>query len=221
MSPDNNGSGTTGPSTTESSGTTTNERTETQSTAGFIDGDDVLAEPLPPALRSALGDFVGTDPVDTLGEWVAEVRRHTGGGSIAVEDLCHTDDDTPHWGELDGERYHFVCFYDAVILAAAVDATVAIHTESPDGAVVEAEATGDDALDVTPETAVFSFGIGVDAAANSDGDPSLEDFYTSGCPYVKAFPSREAYAEWSADAPAYTVALPLDGATDIAAALAE
>lgn len=178
-----------------------------------------LDEPLPAALQSALGQFVGQGSVDTLGEWVTEVREQTGGGSMDLEALCHSSESTDHWGEMDGERYYFVCFYDAVIMAAIADEPVDIHTESPDGAVIEAHSLGGIDLSVTPESAVFSFGISTDAVASDDG-PTLQDGYEAVCPYVKAFPDRPAYEEWAETVDAATVAMPLAGATEIARALA-
>lgn len=178
-----------------------------------------LAEPLPLEIQSALGEFVGRDSVATLGEWVEEVRRQTGGGSMDLEALCHSGESTGHWGEMDGERYYFVCFYDAVIMAAIADEPVDIHTESPNGAVIEAHSLGGNGLSVRPESAVFSFGIRTDVVTGDDG-PTLQDGYQAVCPYVKAFPNRDAYEEWAETVDAATVAMPLVGATEIASALA-
>jgi hypothetical protein len=178
-----------------------------------------LDESLPAALQSALGQFVGQESVDTLGEWVGEVRRQTGGGSMNLEELCHASESTDHWGEMDGERYYFVCFYDAVIMAAIADEPVDIHTETPDGAVIEAHSLGGSNLSVTPESAVFSFGISTDVVTGDDG-PTLQDGYEAVCPYVKAFPDRAAYEEWAETVDAVTVAMPLAGATELASALA-
>jgi len=163
-------------------------------------------------------EFVGTASVDTLGEWATEIRRLTGGGAIDVEHLCHADGETEHWGTVDGERYYFRCFYDAVILAAAEERPVDVHTASPDGTVVEARAVSSGELSVGPEGAVFSLGLGTDAYERSGGDPTLQDGYASICPYVKAFPDRGAYEQWADTVPAATVAMPLAGATDVAGA---
>jgi hypothetical protein len=182
---------------------------------------NVLTTPLPSDLQSALGAFVGREAIETLDEWTAVVRQYTREDSISVDELCHADDPTPHWGELDGDRYHFVCFYDAVLLSALADQPVDIRTESPDGTVIEARAVGHSELSVTPEEAVFSFGMRTEAAANADGEPTIEELYSAGCPYVKAFPDREAYERWAETVPASTVATPLSGATDLAAALIE
>jgi len=196
---------------------TNDERVE----PNWIDGPDLLNEPFPGDLQSVLGRFVGRESVDTLAEWASEIRQQTGGGSIDVNDLCHTGEDTDHWGDVDGERYHFQCFYDAVILAALEDRTVDIHTVSPEGTVVEAWADGTEELSVTPVTAVFSLGIALDAHERSDGNPTMQDCYAAVCPYIKAFPNREAYVAWAEEVPAATVATPLSGATAFARVLTD
>jgi hypothetical protein len=201
-------------------GSVTRETDPGRDTGDWFDGDDVLDARLPDELRSALGRFVGGTSVDTLGEWVGEIRRLAGGGAIDADQLCHTDEETDHWGEIDDERYHFRCFYDAVILAAIEERPVEVHTVSPGGAVVEARADGSDELSVTPDGAVFSFGIGTDTDDRSGGDPTLQDGYAAICPYVRAFPDRESYERWAQAVLAATVAMPLAGATDVARALA-
>ena len=185
----------------------------------WIDEVNVLDAQLPEELRSALGRFVGKESIDTLGEWATEIRRLTGGGAIDVDHLCHTDTETEHWGDAGDERYYFQCFYDAVILAAAEERPVDIHTVSPGGTVVEARAVGSDELSVTPEEAVFSLGISTNAHEKSGGNPTLQDGYAAICPYVKAFPDHEAYKQWAETVPAATVVMPLAGATDVASAL--
>lgn len=182
-------------------------------TASPLDAD------LPTELQSALGRFLGDGPVRTLGDWAAAVRRQTGGGPIAEEELCHTDGETGHWGDRDGKRYHFACFYDAVVLAAMSDRPVEIRTESPDGTVIEASAVGGSDLTVSPSEAVFSFGIDERVVPADRTEPTLEDSYAAICPYVKAFPDREAYERWATTVSVPTAALPLAGATELAEAL--
>lgn len=192
---------------------------ETGTSAGQWIGDvSVLDAELPRDLQSALGRFLGSESVDTLREWTTELRHHVG-GSISVEELCLTSEQTDHWGTVDSDRYFFACFYDAVILAAISDRPVDIHTVSPGGNVIEARAIGDDELTVTPEEAVFSFGIEKTVDSPSDDGPTLEHGYASICPYVKAFPDLEAYERWAKRVPAATIAMPLAGATELAAEL--
>ena len=185
----------------------------------WLDGEDPLEAPLPADLGAGLGRLIGEPPVETIAEWLAAVRRLTGGGPIGIDNLCHADGETPHRGRMDGETYYFQCFYDAVALAALADEPVEVRTESPGGAEIEAWASGE-TLDATPEAAVFSFGVGRDVAPPDDG-PTVGDIYGAVCPYVRAFPDRAAYERWAEEVLAATVGLPLAGATDIAAALAE
>lgn len=193
--------------------------TEPEGGYGHWMGETTLDQQLPDELRTALGRFLGVQSVDTLAEWGEQIRRRTSGGSINVEQLCHTDEETEHWGEMEGERHYFQCFYDAVILATLENRPVDIHTASPDGSAIQARAAGGDELSVTPETTVFSLGIALDAHEQSGGNPTLQDAYAAICPYVKAFPDRDAYHQWANDVPAATVATPLSGATAFARAL--
>lgn len=180
-----------------------------------------LEASLPDDVQTLLGRLLGEDPIETLGAWATEVRRRTGGGPIAVEDLCRTDAETPHRGQIGDDTYYFRCFYDAVILAALVDEPVDVRTQSPDGAVVEATATGTGHLRVAPAEAVFSFGIDEAVDPPTDDGPSRAAVYAAVCPYVRAFPDPAAYRRWAHRVPAATVALPPQGATDLAAGLVE
>jgi len=178
-----------------------------------------LDEPLPQDLQAALGEFFGSGRVETLDEWADEIRAKISEDSLSLDSLCHADGRTGHYGEMDGERYDFQCFYDVVIMAAVVGEPVDITSESPDGTVIEAHSTDGTDLSVTPDDAVFSFGINPDVAADKE-EVTLEDGYAAICPYVKAFSGREAYEEWAASVGVPTVAMPLDGATELATALA-
>ena len=192
---------------------------ENETSAGKWIGDaSVLDTELPRELRLTLGRFLGSESVDTLGEWTTEVRHHVG-GSISIEELCLTSEQTDHWGILDGDRYYFACFYDAVILAALSKWSVDIHTVSPGGESIEAQAIGSSDLTVTPKEAVFSFGIKRAVDPPSGDGPTLEEGYASICPYVKAFPDFEAYERWAKRVPAATIAMSLAGATELAAVL--
>lgn len=193
------------------------QKRETDPTSRWLSDPPVLETPLPADVRTALGRLLGEDSVETLAEWIAAIRRRTGGGSIALADLCHAGGETPHWGDIDGERYYFRCFYDAVLLAALAERPVEIRTESPGGRVIEARAEGPTGLAVSPETAVVSFGV--DETVAPEGEPSHADVYAAVCPFVRAFPDREAYERWAATVPAATVAMPLAGATELAVAL--
>lgn len=206
---------------TDCCGTCDSQAEGTGTTDRWISDESVLSTDLPRDVQARLGRLLGERSVDTLQDWIVEVRRSTGGGSIAVDDLCHSNTETPHWGEMAGERYYFLCFYDAVILAALADRPVGIRTESPGGDTIRATAAGTGDLTVTPEEAVFSFGIDDNVTPPADGDPSSADVYAAVCPYVRAFPDADAYEEWASSRSAATVAMPLEGATELAAALIE
>ena len=209
------------------------ERTDSRGPTGdrLLADEPVTEATLPRDVRTALGRFLGGESIETIGDWLAECRRLTGeGGPIGIEDLCHVDQETGHWGEVNGRRYDFACFYDAIALSALLEEPVDIRTESPDGTVIEARAVGTDELTVTPASAVFSFGIDERAArggddgptgvvAEADSEPEPEDVYAAVCPYVKAFPDAATYERWAPTVPAATVAMPLEGATELAAEL--
>ena len=184
----------------------------------WLGGTDYLTATLPEDLRRGLGRLLGVEPVDSIGEWIREVRGRVGDGSIGVGDLCHADGETPHRGTVDGETYHFQCFYDAVVLAALREGAVEIRTESPDGSVVEARTDGAD-LRVSPASAVFSFGVEATVEPPTGDGPTHADVYGAVCPYVKAFSDRAAYERWAESKDAATVAMPLAGATELASAL--
>ena len=190
-------------------------------TERLLADDSVLDAKLPEDVQAALGRLVGEDSVETLDDWIAEVRRLTGGGAIEVEDLCHASEGTGHRGEMAGDTYHFRCFYDAVVLSALVESPADIRTESPDGTVIEARATGTTDLTVTPEEAVFSFGVEGSVDFPEDENLSHADVYAVVCPYVRAFPDVDAYERWAETVPAATVAMPLAGATEVAEKLVE
>lgn len=197
------------------------EPTAEQSSSGQVLSESAPGKAsLPEELGTALGQFLGQKPVTTLDEWARALRQQVG-GPLSIEELCTTDQETDHWGTVGDERRHFLCFYDAVILAALSPDPVEIHTQSPDGSVIEARAVGTELVDVTPPDAVFSIGIKPNRKPLSDGSRSLEDAYTAICPFVKAFPDVKSYEHWAESVSGATVGLSLDGAAKFAAALVE
>lgn len=181
--------------------------------------DSVLTTELPEKLGSTLGRFLGIERVSTVGGWVSAVRYHIEGDSVSIDDLCHTAAETEHWGIVSGDKYHFACFYDAVILATLLEQPVEIRTRSPAGDVIEARADGSDDLSVNPSTAVFSFGIDNHVHPPTGDEPTLETAYAAICPFVNAFPNRQAYEGWTNSVPAETICMPLSGATELAIGL--
>ncbi|MFB6253974.1 MAG: organomercurial lyase [Halobacteriaceae archaeon] len=197
------------------------DETSDESDGRLISSSPVLEEELPDDLQQSLGRILNEEPVETLDDWTTRIRRLTSGESIQIDDLCHSGEQTGHWGEMGDETYHFLCFYDAIILSALADQPVDIRTESPNGTVIRAHAMGTTDLSVNPDTAVFSFGIDDTVEPPTDDGPSARDIYAAVCPYVRAFPDPEAYKMWARDVSASTVAMPLTDATDIASSLIE
>ncbi|WP_276261327.1 organomercurial lyase [Haloglomus litoreum] len=185
--------------------------------ARWLDGDAVLTGPIPADLAATATGFYDAGPVETLGDF-ADVTRAAAGGTVDVTDLCHVDGETPHRATTGSGTYHFQCFYDGIALARLRSEAVDLRTESPSGQAIEMHVASDGTVDVTPSTAVMSFGIAPDAAA-TEGGPTPEDVYGAVCPWVKAFPSRDAYEGWAEATDAPTVGLPLTEGTPIAAAL--
>lgn len=199
-------------------------RTATEPTATadphWLDGTPVSEQPLPGEVQTAMAQLLGVASVDTLADFVTGLHRRLGGDSLDVSDLCHADGETPHWGTVEGagDRHHFQCFYDALILAELVDSPVTIRTESPGGTVIEATVT-DSGVSLTPADAVMSFGITSDPDPLPDERPH-EAAYGAICPHVKAFPDRAAYEAWAANVDAVTIGTPLGDATGLAALIA-
>jgi hypothetical protein len=167
-----------------------------------------------------MGQFFGEESVETLADVAAAMRDATGGGSFAVDDLCHATAETPHRATMEGETYHFRCFYDGIALAHLADEAVEIRTESLTGEPITVQASPSD-IDVSPSEAAMSFGIAADAETPPSGGSIQEAAYEAFCPYVKAFPSRETYERWADNADAVTVGMPLASGVSFAAALAE
>lgn len=180
--------------------------------------EDPLHQRLPTALQQQLEGLLVDETVETLAAWARAVRAHTGGGSIAVSDLCHADEETPHYAVTANETVHFRCFFDAVLLAALVEDPVDVHTVSPGGTPVALTAVETDAVTVAPESAVFSFGVSESLDTPADREPTHEDVYAAVCPYVRGFPTLAAYREWADEVPAATVAIPLADAKRVAGA---
>lgn len=199
----------------------TRQETETEPSTWSTDDDDVMRTPLPEAMQVALETLFGGASISTLEEWVEAIRTHVDGTSFGIEDLCHASEPTGHRAEVAGDTYHFMCFYDAVVLAALAETSVEIMTRSPNGTDIEATAIGGESLTVTPDDVVTSFGVASQANRSAGQSPSVEDLYRAVCPSVKAFPDRAAYSNWAADHEVPTVGIPLGDAIEIATALAE
>jgi hypothetical protein len=192
------------------------ESTENPDT--WIEERPVKTAQLPVDVAGDMSRFFG-ESIEAFDDMISAIRSVTEGNGISVDELCHVEEETPHYADTEEETFYFRCFYDAIILAALENEPIDVHTVSPDGVVIEAHAVGSEELSVDPETAVFSLGIGLDAHEESGGDPTLQDSYAAICPYIKAFTDRDAYDTWADAVPATTVATPMSGATAFARAL--
>lgn len=176
---------------------------------------------LPPGMAEIARRFLADGSIETLGDLVETVSVTADDGPVTIDDLCHAPEQTPHRATMGEETYHFLCFFDGIALAHIADGPVTIETESPTGETVEARATPDGNVAVSPPDAAMSFGVATDVGAPADGGPTLGELYEAFCPYVKAFHSREAYERWAEGADAATVGMSLVAGVPIAAALAE
>lgn len=188
-------------------------------TAPWIEASPLRDAPLPPDVARGLGQLLGA-PVESFADFASAVGNATADGSLAVADLCHAAGETPHRATVDGEEYRFRCFYDGLVLAHLADEPAEIRTESPEGDRIEIHASPDGGVDVTPSGAAVSFGVAADAPASADDGPAPADLYGAVCPYVRAFPDREAYERWAADTDAATVGVPLAAGASFAPTLA-
>lgn len=168
----------------------------------------------------AMSRFTKRGSIETIGDFVTVVRDTVPDDDSLVDALCHADEATPHRTTVDGETYHFLCFFDAIVLAHLEETTITVRTESPAGEEIEIRASPDGEIDVTPPDAVMSVGVSAEEEP-SDEDLTPTDAYDSFCPYWQAFPTRETYEHWAAGVDAYTVGIPLAAGVPIAAALAE
>ncbi|RQG96768.1 organomercurial lyase [Natrarchaeobius oligotrophus] len=217
-------------------GTEANQPAHVESNAEAGDGDPSSPDPidgrwiddpasadstLPDDVRAAMERWLETDGIETVADCFAAIRRRVGNGSLAVADLCHADGETDHRGVLEGETYHFRCFYDAVLLAELGDSPVTIRTVAPDGTEITGRVSDAGEPTVEPAGATMSFGIAADANPLSTADRRLGAAYEAICPFVRAFPDRASYGTWAATVPAATIATPLADATELAGLLLE
>lgn len=173
---------------------------------------------LPEDVAGNMGRFFD-ESIETFDDMISAIRNVVEGDGIAVDELCHVEEKTPHSAKTADETYYFWCFYDGIALAHLVDEPVEIRTETPTNGPIEMQASPESDIDVTPSNAVMSFGISIDREVPADDGLTAQDVYGAVCPYVKAFHTHGDYERWSADVAATTVGIPLDSGVPIAAAL--
>jgi len=179
-----------------------------------IDPDDIdLPSDFGERLRTVFG--YETRP-STYGEWVQrvvasfETERER---SLTTEDLCDTDD-SPHSATRNGERTHYLCAQDPLLVGLLAEEPVTVRSAPPNREEpVRIRFTGDEtaaapggqatvSIDVEPGGALLSFGVAPDATAPAELAP--EAMYGIVCPYGHAFPDDEAYDAWAAETDAVT-----------------
>ena len=160
---------------------------------------------------------------DTLGEWVEAVREALADQDleITVETLC-TDDDGLHVARYGDESQAFICVLDALLVPFAPGVEGPVHVEStpPNGGPQVSFDVASEAVTVDPPEAMISLGALGSAGRNRTDPPTPKRTYQELCPYVHAFPSRDAYEAWAASVDAATTAVPAARGFDVAAALA-
>lgn len=173
---------------------------------------------LPEAMADTMGRFFG-ESIGTFDDMISSIRTVVEGDGIAVDELCHVEEETPYYAQTADETYYFRCFYDGIALSYLLDEPVDIRTETPTDDAIEIRVSPDSEIDVTPSNAVMSFGVATDYEVPAGDEPTAQDVYRAVCPYVKAFHTRTDYEQWAADVAATTVGIPLDAGVPIAAAL--
>lgn len=147
---------------------------------------------------SRMGDRA--DPPETLHEAFAVVDELLAAGA-RVDDMYRTEP-TRHAVHLGETVEHVSCVLDAMIVALARNGRpVEIQSEPPDGGeTVRFQVTAQE-IQVTPESAVVSFGI-----ANEDiTDPTVftepidKAVPLPSCSVINAFPNSGAYEQWAGD----------------------
>lgn len=182
----------------------------------------ILDRTLPVEVVDALSRFHETDSEPTTdGEWVDALHAEVAGADWlppTVDDLCTTDD-SPHRAVVDGDQFHFICVLDAVILAVLRDSPASIGSASPiDDTPITAAVSPTD-VTVDPPDAVISFGVAADP--DVDGEPTPADHYAQLCPYIHAFPDRDAYERWAETVDAPTDHFPFADGLALARAIAD
>ena len=181
---------------------------------------------VPPDLADTIQTAFGLDePPATLGDWVTATSRllNDSDVSVGVEDMC-TAEESRHVARIDGDRQHFHCVLDTLLVPFLVpgESPVNVRSRSP-VSDEEVELTVSRAgVEVTPTDAVLSFGFadGVQVPDPTDIEPALA--YQWVCPYINAFPSRAEYDQWARETTeASTMALPFPVGLELAGTLAQ
>lgn len=182
----------------------------------WLGGDSVLDAPVPVALGESLGRLTGTQ-IETLDGFVSVVRSAVG-GTLSVEELCHTTEETPHTARIGSVTHQFRCFFDSVALAQITGEPVEFTTESPAGESIDGHIDATGGVTTEPEGVVMSFGVSPSVRTDEPTDLSSA-VEAAICPYIRAFTDRERYEQWDDRVAAATVGMTLSAGVPFAAAL--
>lgn len=159
-----------------------------------------LDRALPPELSERFA-AVGMEPAPTtLGEWVESTRTVLESAHLptGLEAMC-TADRNRHEATVDGERRHFHCVLDTLLLPFVVDGgdSFEVRARSPQsGNRIDITVSREDIV-VSPETAVMSFGFAEEFDRSLEEPVDASVGYEAFCPYVNAFEDRETYDWWA------------------------
>lgn len=141
------------------------------------------------------------DPPETLADAVEALDRlwDVAGVTISVEQM-YQPQPTRHAVDFGGRVEHVPCVLDALIAALAVGSTpVEIRSTQPNSDEVIRLSVTDAGVEVTPSTAVFSFGV----ADGEVRDPDLsalegtDSAAMASCSYINVFRDATAYERWT------------------------
>lgn len=140
------------------------------------------------------------DPPETLQEAFAGMDDLLDDGA-RVDDMYRSEP-TRHAVHVGGTVEHVSCVLDAMIVALArTTHPIMIQSEPPsDGEPVQFRVT-DQEIQVTPASAVSSFGIAHEDITDPTvfSDPIDEAVPLPSCSVINAFPDSAAYEHWAAD----------------------
>lgn len=180
--------------------------------------DSVEERRLPSEIGENLRTMFGSDDrPQTFGGWLDTLADTFGDDwPPDVPELCH-DEDGRHRAETDGETYRFVCVLDAILLPFLVDESVEVHSAGPETGETVTSTVSQAGIDTDPEDAVLSFGV---APVEPGTAVTARLTYETMCPYIHAFPDRDAYEQWDERIDAPTMGLPLSEGFALARSMA-
>lgn len=144
------------------------------------------------------------DPPETLYEGFADITSVLDEDDVSIElEDMYQSEPTRHAVHI-GETVEYVpCVMDAMIVALSLETSpIEIHSTPPNGDEAVQLRVTNDHVTVTPESAVVSFGIGLEEAAESSPEIAKEQLnepstIPTTCSVTNAFPNPEAYERWA------------------------